>query len=351
MSSPGTPAATPIATLGAQFPSAATAAAWSGLHGSAAALAIVEAAARAQGPAIVLAAGSREADRLAAELRFFAPVDLPVHTFPDYETLPYDPFSPHPDLTSQRLTTLAALPGLRRGIVLVTVEALLQRLPPRQYVESHSFVLAAGQKIDVEAFRGRLTAAGYAAVTQVMAHGEFAVRGSIIDLFPMGAREPYRIDLFDDEVESIRIFDPESQRSGEKLPQVRLLPAREFPTTPEAVKEFRRRWRVRFEGDPLRSPVYRAVSEGLAPAGIEYWLPLFFERTASLFDYLPARATLIASGLDASIEAAWAGISARYDQLGHDIERPLLKPGEVYLEAHELANEFGRRARIALGTA
>ncbi len=235
--------------------------------------------------------------------------------------------------------------------MLVTVEALLQRLPPRQYVESHSFVLAAGQKIDVEAFRGRLTAAGYAAVTQVMAHGEFAVRGSIIDLFPMGAREPYRIDLFDDEVESIRIFDPESQRSGEKLPQVRLLPAREFPTTPEAVKEFRRRWRVRFEGDPLRSPVYRAVSEGLAPAGIEYWLPLFFERTASLFDYLPARATLIASGLDASIEAAWAGISARYDQLGHDIERPLLKPGEVYLEAHELANEFGRRARIALGTA
>ena len=337
--------------LEAPTPAPGTPVRWGELYGSSLALAVADLAAGAPGPVLLVAGSSREAVRLQTEVAFYAAGDVPVRGLPGHETLPYDPFSPHPDIVSERLETLAALPGLARGVIVVAAEALLQRLPPRRYVEAHSFAVHRGERIDLVAFRARLAAAGYANVGQVMTHGEFAIRGSIIDLFPMGCDAPYRLDLFDDEVESIRLFDPESQRSGEPLQEVRLLPAREFPTTPEAVKGFRQRWRARFEGDPMRSPVYRFVSEGIAPAGIEYWLPLFFDGVESLFDYLPRESTIVdTADLDVAAVALRASIEERYEQRRHDIERPLLPPAELYLDPAQLRAALDGR-RCVLGSA
>ena len=212
---------------------------------------------------------------------------MPVRVFPDLETLPYDSFSAHPDITSARLRTLAELPRARRGVWVVAIDTLLQRLAPRSYIEAHSLQVHVGETLDLEALRERLALAGYAAVTQVAAHGEFAVRGSLLDVFPMGSDSPYRIDLLDRDVDSIRYFDPDTQRSGDKLERIHLLPARETPLSPDAVREFRRRYRLRFPGDLTEHAVYRDVSAGRAPGGLEFYLPLFFERTSHLFEYLP----------------------------------------------------------------
>jgi transcription-repair coupling factor (superfamily II helicase) len=320
---------------------------WGELYGSARALAIETVAAQHSGPVLVVAASAREADRLADELRFFAAGQLDVLTLPDYETLPYDVFSPHPDITSRRLATLAALPGFNRGIVVVAIDALLMRLPPAQFVAQHTLVLESGQTLDLEAFKTRLAASGYTSVSQVVAPGEFAVRGSLLDLFPMGAEQPYRIDLFDTEVESIRTFDTDSQRSQEKLVRIRLLPAREFALTQEGIKEFRRRYRQRFEGDVTRSVVYKSFSDGLPTGGIEYYLPLCFDRLETLFDHLTANTLVIdACGIEATAELAHRDIVERHEQRRHDIERPLLDPAEVFLTEAELREALGRRLRI-----
>jgi len=333
--------------LAAPVPASGDRIRWGELYGSSLALAVAELAGNAPSPVLVVAAGSREAARLQTEIAFYATPGLTVRGLPGHETLPYDPFSPHPDIVSERLEALSSLPGLKRGVVVVAAETLLQRMPPRRFVEAHSFSLHRGERIDMDAFRARLAAAGYAHVGQVMTHGEFAIRGSIVDLFPMGSTAPLRLDLFDDEIESLRVFDPETQRSGEPLDQLRLLPAREFPTTPEAVKGFRQRWRARFEGDPMRSPVYRFVSEGVAPAGIEYWLPLFFERLETLFDYLPHGTTVVdTTGLGETAPVIWASIGERYEQRRHDIERPLLPPAELYLAPDELVACLERCACI-----
>ncbi|MFZ8964473.1 MAG: transcription-repair coupling factor [Steroidobacteraceae bacterium] len=338
--------------LGVPLPAPAETLAWGELYGSARALAIVELALEAHGPVLVVAETNRQAVSLQGELTFFAGTDLPVRALPGHETLPYDPFSPHPDIVSERLETLAALPHLRRGVVIVSADTLTQRLPPRQHVEAHSFDLVRGTRLDLTAFRSRLSAAGYAAVGQVMAHGEYAIRGSVIDLFPMGAGEPLRLDLFDDEIETIRHFDPQSQRSTGALDALRLLPAREFPTTPEAVTAFRQRWRAVFEGDPTRSPVYRSVSEGLAPAGIESWLPLFFERLASVFDYLPGDTTVVLAGeVRHGIGTFLDSVEERYEQRRHDLERPLLPPASLYLTPEEIEDRLGKLACVIAGSA
>ena len=320
------------------------------LYGSALALACVEVARLAPGPVLALAANARAAERLAGELAFFAGSDLTVLGLPDYETLPYDVFSPHPDITSQRLATLAALPGLTRGLVVVAVDALLQRLPPPSFVAAHTLLLTAGTRLDLDAFRARLTAAGYAAVTQVVAPGEFAVRGSLLDLYPMGAAAPYRIDLLDTDIDSIRVFDPDTQRSGAKQAAVRLLPAREFALSAEAIKEFRRRYRQRFEGDVTRSQIYKSVSEGLPVGGIEYYLPLCFDALATLADYLPTSTLAIdVCGVAEVARNAWDDISQRHDQRRHDIERPLLDPAEVFTPPEELAERLAPFPQIRAG--
>ncbi|MFN7271312.1 MAG: transcription-repair coupling factor [Gammaproteobacteria bacterium] len=321
---------------------------WTGLRGSAASLALAEAAQDDQRPWIVIEPDNRSLDRRRAELAFFAPQGLPVLTLPDWEVLPWDQFSPLPDIISERLKTLAGLPDLRRGIVLVTIDTLLQRLPPRSWVAARSFSLAAGDTLALEAFRLRLVESGYASVSQVAAPGEFAVRGSLLDVFPMGVEAPLRIDLFDDRIEAIRRFDPQTQRSLETMAELRLLPARELPLDADAVRAFRRRWRTRFEGDPTRSPLYRGVSEGLAPAGIESWLPLFFDATDTFFDYLPNEAVMLDLTPDRAqaLERAWAALRERHDNLSGDIERPLLTPEELFVEPASIDSAFAGHPRV-----
>jgi transcription-repair coupling factor (superfamily II helicase) len=307
---------------------------WTGLAGAALALEVARAAGTAAGPLLVVTNDAATASRLEEELAFFVSPGLPVLAFPGYETLPYDQFSPHPDIISQRLRALSRLPSLKRGIVLVDVPTALQRLPPRTFIDGHALSLKVGEALDLEKFRLRLTSAGYASVPQVAEPGDFAIRGSLFDVFPMGVEAPLRIDLFDDVIDSIRSFDAETQRSLDKLERLDLLPAREFSLSPDAIKDFRRRFRTRFQGDLTRMPLYRDVGEGLAPAGIEYYLPLFFEQTTQLFDYLPARSTvLLPSDHEAALKDAWRTLTERHEERRCDIEHPVLDPAEICLRA------------------
>ena len=321
---------------------------WGRLYGSSRALVIAKAAEVAPGPVLAVVEDVQAASQLQAELGFFlAGSDIPVFGFPDWETLPYDVFSPLPELVSERLLTLHRLPALERGVLTVPAGTLLQRLPPREYVDSHSLVLAVGDRLDLDNMRRRLERAGYQCVSQVIAHGEYAVRGSLLDLFPAGSNLPLRIDLFDEEVESIRTFDPDSQRSRDKVPQVRLLPARELPLGDEAIAAFRQRYRSTFEGNPKQSLIYREVSAGSVPGGLEYYLPLFFERTATLFDYLPERTIAIeAAQCREAAEHFLADVSRRYEQRRHDIERPLLPPAQLYLATDQLASHLKRLSGV-----
>ena len=321
---------------------------WTGLHGSAAALALAEAARQDDRPWLIIEPDSRSLERRRAELGFFVREGLPVLTLPDWEVLPWDLFSPLPDIVSERLRTLAELPGLRRGLVLVTLDTLLQRLAPSGWVAARSFDLAVGDTLALEAFRMRLIEAGYASVAQVGAPGEFAVRGSLLDVFPMGTEHPLRIDLFDDRIDAIRRFDPETQRSLDALPALRLLPAREFPLDPDAIRAFRRRWRSRFEGDPTRSPLYTGVSDGYAPAGIEFWSPLFFEETGTLFDYLPARTVIadLTQDREGGLSRAWRSLQDRHAERSGDIERPLLEPHEIFLTPEQIETGLAAYSRV-----
>lgn len=325
---------------------------WHHLYGSAAALALAEATRADQKLYVVVVDAARELARLTAELAFFAGERLSPLTFPDWEVLPYDLFSPHPDIISQRLRTLHELPQLTQGCLIVAADTLMQRLPPRQYVQARAFQLARGQTLALEPFRRRLADAGYASVSQVTSPGEFAVRGSLFDVFPMGTEQPLRIDLFDEQIEAIRRFDPESQRSLETIESVQLLPARELPLDPEATREFRRRFRTRFEGEPMRSAVYRGVSEGMAPAGVEFYLPLFFEQTATLLDYLPANAVIVRdAALPEALARAWRDIEARYEERRHDLERPVLAPAELFVDPAALGAQLMRFASVTLDSA
>jgi transcription-repair coupling factor (superfamily II helicase) len=322
---------------------------WGQLYGSATSLWLAEAARRSSAPLLVVAPDARQATRLQHELRFFCGPEFYIEAFPDWETLPYDLFSPHPDIVSQRLRMLSVLPRLTKGIVIVDLETLLQRLAPQTYIDAHAFDLSVGETIDLEQFRTRLVGAGYVISSQVMAPGEFAVRGSLIDLYPMGSQTPFRIDLFDQDVESIRVFDPETQRSGDKVKALRLLPAREFPLTAEGIQGFKRRFRNRFPGDLTRMPVYQEIAEGAPPAGIEYYLPLFFDASATLFDYLPPN-TLVAVDTEVAALAlqACGDIQGRYEQRSHDATRPILTPTEVFMSVAELAQRLEQFRRIEL---
>lgn len=323
---------------------------WGQLHGGSDALLIATAAAGHPGLVLAIAPDSGTALRLEAELTFFTQ-DSSLHTsvFPDWETLPYDIFSPHQDIVSQRLTTLYRLSSQHRGILIIPVTTLVQRLPPRSYLDGHALLLSTGERLDQDDFRQRLEAAGYTCVSQVMEHGEFAIRGSIIDLFPTGSEQPYRIDLFDDEVESIRTFDPDNQRSLAKVTAIELLPAREFPLTKDAITRFRRAFRGCFEGDPQRSLIYREISNGIAPGGIEYYLPLFFATTETLFDYLP-NATLAISleGVAVALANFQEQLLDRYEQRRHDSERPLLPPQRLFLDANAVQQALAGYPRIEL---
>jgi transcription-repair coupling factor (superfamily II helicase) len=326
---------------------------WTGLPGPAAALAIAEAAARHTGLVVAITAGEQHAYKLEEELRFFLGGALPVTHFADNETLPYDPFSPHQEILSDRLAALYRLPQQRRGVLIVTAGTLLERLPPRAWLDGRVLLLKAGDRLEPHRFRERLVAAGYQSVSEVQTQGEFAVRGALIDVFPMGSAEAYRLDLFDDEVESIRQFDPETQRSTEKVPEIRLLPAREFPTDKEGIETFRRRYREYFPGDPARSRIYAEVSKALMPGGIEAYLPLFFSEdsggTAALFDYLPADSLLVeADDLAAALAAEWKQIEERYERYSGNLERPLMKPADLFLPPPQAQARLAAYGAVAI---
>ncbi|WP_448251037.1 transcription-repair coupling factor [Ottowia oryzae] len=290
-------------------------------------------AAEAKRLTAIVTADAVDARRLQDELAFFAPA-LRVVMFPDWETLPYDTFSPHQDLISERLATLWAIRQGQADVVLIPATTALYRLAPPSFLAGTTFHFKQGQKLDEAALKSQLTLAGYAHVTQVVSPGEYAVRGGLIDLFPMGSAVPYRVDLFDDEIDSIRAFDPDTQRSLYPVPEVRLLPGREFPTHDEARAKFRHRWRELLEGDPTKSRIYKDMGNGVATAGIEYYLPLFFDETATVFDYLPDSATLVLHGdLEAAFQQFAQDTRERFRLAQGDPERPVLPPEALFLSA------------------
>jgi transcription-repair coupling factor (superfamily II helicase) len=324
---------------------------WEGLHGAAAPLAMIEAARQFGGCTLVVTDEPASSFRLQQELRFFAGDDsFPVLTLPDWETLAYDAFSPHQDIVSERLLTLNQLPQLSRGILVVPVKTLMQRLPPRSFLDAHSVMLSTGERLDVASYRRRLEHAGYRCVETVSERGEFAVRGSLVDIFPMGAPLPYRIDLFDDEIESLRSFDPDTQRTLEHVDRIALLPAREVPLDESAIATFRRNWHTTFDVDVRRVPLYQDVSQAIAPSGIEYYLPLFFDRLAVLFDYLPSQTLVIGDdGMADAIAGFRGAVQQRYESLRHDVERPILAPDQLFLRVDELHGALNALPRIVIG--
>ena len=322
---------------------------YTNLTGSSDALALAQYATR-HSPLVVIAANALEAQRLVEEIPFFDP-KLRVHLLPDWETLPYDHFSPHQDLISERLATLHHIRSNACDVVVVPITTALYPLPPVSYLAAYTFFLKKGERLDLDAFRSQMTLAGYNHVQQVLTPGEYCVRGGIIDLFAMGSVLPYRIDLFDDEIETIATFDVDTQRTLYPVPEIRMLPAREFPLDEKGQATFRQNFRDRFEGDPSKSRIYKDVSKGIAPAGIEYYLPLFFEQTATLFDYLPKHATLcLHHDVDEAIATFGKDAASRYNLLRGDPQHPLLETKELFLDGEQFfirAKDFARLDIVA----
>ena len=297
---------------------------------------------------VVLCSDAQDVSRLQAEMGYFVP-SLRVLQLPDWETLPYDQFSPHHDLVSERLQTLYALTQRQCDVLLVPVSTALYRLSPPSFLLGRSFSFKQNDRLNVDALREQLVNAGYSNVSQVVAPGEFALRGGLVDLFPMGATLPYRVDLFDDTIESIKTFDVDTQRTLYPVPSVQMLPGREYPTDEAARGAFRNAWREQFEGDPTKHAIYKDMANGVFNAGIEYYLPLFFEQTATLFDYLPSDATLVLHG-DATqaIEQFWSDTQTRYNFLKGDITTPILPPEKLFQRESEWFETMKPFAQLAL---
>jgi transcription-repair coupling factor (superfamily II helicase) len=295
-------------------------------------------------PIIIITADPLLSYRLAQEINFFKKDPISFLYFPDWETLPYDNFSPHQEIISERLQTLSQLPYLSQGILITTIHTLMQRVTPKEFISAHAFYLKAGETVDLTQLKLRFTNAGYQSVAEVIAPGEFAVRGSLFDIYPMGSELPYRIDLFDNEIENIYSFDPETQRTKEKIDKINLLPAREFPFTKDAIQLFKQQWRETFGGNPTDCPIYETISQGSLLPGIEYYFPLFFEKVSTFLDYLPKESLLIRlDDLSTTSEKYWNDIKERYEQYRHDRLRPILSPDKLFLnptEAFTLIKSF-----------
>ncbi|NQZ89101.1 MAG: transcription-repair coupling factor [Colwellia sp.] len=323
---------------------------WTNLLGSSDTLAIYHGAINADAPMLLLTHDTQSALRFEHELKSLNnKLQLPICLFPDWETLPYDNFSPHQDIISQRLATLYQLSNMKNGIIIVPVSTLLQRLAPTQYLRTNSLIVKVGDKKDLHQMRQNLEASGYRSVEQVMEHGEFSARGAILDIFPMGCKTPFRLDFFDDEIEDIRIFDPENQRSSDKMDEVNLLPAHEFPTDEAAISLFRRQYREQFPSKIHKESLYHQVSDGILPAGIEYYLPLFFQETSTLCDYLGDNIRVMVSGnIDKAIEQYWLDIEYRFEERRYDLTRPLLPPKKLFLNSDEFYSALKPFDRISI---
>lgn len=319
---------------------------WLNLHGASIGLSVAKLLENTQQPLLVLCEDVLAINHLEEEIRFFAANHKVTH-FPDWETLPYDHFSPHQDIISERIAALSTVPFMPAGAILTTAQTLLQRLPPREFIDAHSFIIKIGDPLNLDVLKTKLTHAGYRNVPQVREHGEFAIRGSIIDLFPMGSVQPFRIDLLDNDVDSIRLFSVETQRSLEKIHEINLLPAKEYPLTDAAIEHFRQNWRARFSGNPLSSPLYQDISDGIFSPGIEYYLPLFFNATSTFFDFLPENTLVVIIGdFTAKLNDYWQEILKRYEQGKHDQSRPLLPPSDIFLEPKLLTERLKNYATI-----
>ncbi|HYD59997.1 MAG TPA: transcription-repair coupling factor, partial [Noviherbaspirillum sp.] len=321
------------------------------VHGSADAFVLAQAALELKQQKRMLAvvvANATDAQRLLQEIPWFSGAEpsLRCHLLPDWETLPYDAFSPHQDLVSERLATLHEVSTGQCDVLIVPATTALLRMAPPSFLAAYTFFFKQGETLDEARLKSQLTLAGYTHVGQVMSPGEYSVRGGLIDLFPMGSVLPYRIDLFGDTIESIRTFDADTQRSLYPVREVRMLPGREFPMDEAARTAFRGRWREEFEGDPSKSPIYKDIGNGIASAGIEYYLPLFFDETATLFQYVPEDTTFALVGdIEASIKRFWSDTQSRYKFLKTDRERPILPPERLFLTDEDfftLAKPFGR---------
>ncbi|ETX09740.1 transcription-repair coupling factor [Marinomonas ushuaiensis DSM 15871] len=318
-----------------------------GLDGSRKALQLLAIASQHKHPILFMANTVAELNELEDEMQFLNHEKKELLRFSDWETLPYDAFSPHQDIISQRLETLAKLTETKNPIVLTTVASCLTRLCPKQHLDAQRFHLEEGQELPLEQLSRKLTNAGYLNVENVHEHGEYAIRGALMDVYPMGAENPIRIDWFDNEIESIRWFDPETQRSINKVSEIKMLPAKEFPTTSQGIQQFRQAFRERFETDPLSSPLYQDISSGLIPAGIEYYLPLFFEQTASMFDYLPDNTLIVRSdNFNEQLASIQLDFRSRHESLNYNIERPILKPDEICLPESELFGELNKFTNV-----
>ena len=289
-----------------------------------------------------------EARRLMDEMLWFSP-SLKINLLPDWETLPYDHFSPHPDLISERLLTLYQVTQKSFDIVIIPVTTALHLLPPKSYIQQFSFHFTKGQKVNIEAFKNQLTVNGYMNVVRVMAPGEFSVRGSLIDLFPMGSIVPYRIDFFDDEIDSIRTFDVDSQRTLYPVNEIKLLPARECPMDEKSISIFRHNYRERFEGDPSRSTIYKDISKGIPIGGIEWYLPLFFDEMSDIFSFFSDNTIIYKHGnLDRACEHFWHETEKRFRLFAYDAERPILEPQDLLIKPDQFFKSINAYKRFDL---
>ncbi|MDB6096922.1 MAG: mfd [Francisellaceae bacterium] len=322
---------------------------WANLKGSSSSFLLSKIAGLNTNLKVLIVQDILEANRLMEELKFFMSSDTEILLFPDWETLPYDSFSPHVDIIAERLRTLYRLKNLSNVYLIVPVTTLIHPVPPLDFLLKNTLILKNGDKVNLSALRLSLEQSGYRCVSQVMEHGEFAVRGSIIDLYPSASHTPFRIDLFDEVIDSIRIFDVDTQRTSKLINAIDLLPAREYPLTDESVSLFRSQWREQFEGDPTLSPLYNQVSDKQSFAGIEYYLPLFFDKASYLFDYLPKNTLIIKLGdFDKKLEDLWNEINYRFNQYGHDITRPILKPEQFFLKKEKLNTAINQFALLQL---
>ncbi|MCL6358972.1 transcription-repair coupling factor [Pectobacterium polaris] len=320
------------------------------LTGAACAVECAEIIERHAGLVVLIAPDMQNALRLRDEIQQFT--DQHVTTLPDWETLPYDSFSPHQEIISTRLSTLYQLPNMTRGVLILPVNTLMQRICPHSFLHGHALVLKKGQRLSRDKLRSQLEQAGYRSVDQVMEHGEYATRGALLDLFPMGSEEPYRIDFFDDEIDSLRLFDVDTQRTLNEVPHINLLPAHEFPTDKTAIELFRSQWREQFEVRRDAEHIYQQVSKGVWPAGIEYWQPLFFsEPLPSLFSYFPNNTLIVNTGnIEQSAERFWQDIQQRFESRRVDPMRPLLPSDSLWLRVDGLFTELKAWPRVQLRT-
>ncbi|MFN3234428.1 MAG: transcription-repair coupling factor [Gammaproteobacteria bacterium] len=322
---------------------------WGNLIGSSLELVISDVLRQEKVFHLIITPDTRTAIALDEAIRFFAPeIVKDILHFPDWETLPYDAFSPHEDIISERLKTLSHLTHQpSKKCLIVPVTTLMQRVCPKSFVASNSLNIRVGDQLDLPVLRRELESLGYQCVNEVITHGEFAVRGAILDIFPSGCEYPFRIDLFDNDVDSIRTFSPDTQLSLDQIDAIHCLPAKEFPLNDEGISIFKQAWRQQFDGNPLNCPLYEDITQGYAANGIEYYLPLFFESLETLFDYIPEESNIIL--MEEAIsqsEHAWKEVVTRYDQCAHDTTHPIVPPELLWLRPNELFENVNRFSQI-----